>query len=55
MSHFLDRLTHFSQPKETFSGDHGLTTGEDRTWEDAYRNRWAHDKIVRSTHGVHSP
>ncbi|WP_434735465.1 hypothetical protein [Candidatus Accumulibacter necessarius] len=26
--------------------------GEDRTWEDAYRNRWAHDKIVRSTHGV---
>jgi hypothetical protein len=52
MSHFLDRLTHFSLPKETFSGDHGLTTGEDRTWEDAYRNRWAHDKIVRSTHGV---
>jgi nitrate reductase alpha subunit len=29
-----------------------VTTGEDRTWEDAYRNRWAHDKIVRSTHGV---
>jgi anaerobic selenocysteine-containing dehydrogenase len=26
--------------------------GSDRTWEDAYRNRWAHDKIVRSTHGV---
>src|SRR5512145_1953104 len=52
MSHFLDRLTHFSLPKETFAGDHGLTTGEDRTWEDAYRNRWAHDKIVRSTHGV---
>ena len=54
MSHFLDRLTHFSLPKETFSGEHGLTTGEDRTWEDAYRNRWAHDKIVRSTHGVNS-
>lgn len=52
MSHFLDRLTHFAQPKESFSGDHGQTTGEDRTWEDAYRNRWAHDKIVRSTHGV---
>ena len=29
-----------------------MTTGEDRTWEDAYRNRWAADKIVRSTHGV---
>ena len=52
MSHFLDRLTHFSLPKEEFSGGHGLTTGEDRTWEDAYRNRWAHDKIVRSTHGT---
>jgi nitrate reductase alpha subunit len=52
MSHFLDRLTHFAQPKESFSGDLGRTTGEDRTWEDAYRNRWAHDKIVRSTHGV---
>ena len=52
MSHFLDRLNYFSSPKESFSGEHGITTGEDRTWEDAYRNRWAHDKIVRSTHGV---
>ena len=52
MSHFLDRLTYFSQAREPFSGDHGHTTGEDRTWEDAYRNRWAHDKIVRTTHGV---
>ncbi len=52
MSHFLDRLTYFSQPRETFAGGHGQVTGEDRTWEDAYRNRWAHDKIVRSTHGV---
>lgn len=52
MSHFLDRLTAFQLPRETFAGEHGVTTGEDRTWEDAYRNRWAHDKIVRSTHGV---
>ena len=52
MSHFLDRLNYFSQPKESFSDGHGIVTGEDRTWEDAYRNRWAHDKIVRSTHGV---
>ena len=52
MSHFLDRLTYFSQPRESFAGGHGVVTGEDRTWEDAYRNRWAHDKIVRSTHGV---
>src|SRR5680860_1583994 len=47
MSHFLDRLNYFSNPKESFSGDHGVTTGEDRTWEDAYRNRWAHDLVVR--------
>ena len=52
MSHFLDRLNYFSLPKDKFSNDHGVVTGEDRTWEDAYRNRWAHDKIVRSTHGV---
>ncbi len=52
MSHFLDRLKYFSNPKESFSGGFGQVNGEDRTWEDAYRNRWAHDKIVRSTHGV---
>ncbi|MDO8249004.1 MAG: nitrate reductase subunit alpha [Rhodoferax sp.] len=52
MSHFLDRLTYFSTPAEAFSGGHGTTTGEDRTWEEAYRDRWAHDKVVRSTHGV---
>ena len=23
-----------------------------RSWEDFYRNRWQHDKVVRSTHGV---
>mgnify|MGYP003334329270 CR=1 FL=1 len=37
MSHFLDRLNYFSQPREPFSGGQGVTTGEDRTWEDAYR------------------
>ncbi|MFO0758301.1 MAG: nitrate reductase subunit alpha [Byssovorax sp.] len=25
---------------------------ETRSWEDFYRNRWQHDRIVRSTHGV---
>jgi len=52
MSHFLDRLTHFTLPKESFADGYGMATGEDRTWEDGYRNRWAHDKVVRSTHGV---
>src|SRR5512141_2930097 len=52
MSRFLDRLTYFATPKETFSGGFGVTNTEDRNWEDAYRSRWAHDKVVRSTHGV---
>ena len=52
MSHFLDRLTYFWSPRESFAGGHGMVTGEDRTWEDSYRNRWSHDKVVRSTHGV---
>lgn len=25
---------------------------ENRAWEKFYRNRWQHDKVVRSTHGV---
>lgn len=52
MSHFLDRLTFFNKVTEPFSGGHGVTTGEDRRWEDGYRKRWQHDKIVRSTHGA---
>ena len=52
MSHFLDRLMFFSKDQEHFSGDHGVVTNEDRSWEDAYRQRWQSDKIVRSTHGV---
>ncbi|KQW93553.1 nitrate reductase [Massilia sp. Root418] len=52
MSHFLDRLNFFSKARSTFSNGHGAVVDEDRTWENAYRQRWQHDKIVRSTHGV---
>jgi nitrate reductase alpha subunit len=52
MSHFLDRLKYFGKAKESFSKGHGIVTTEDRQWEDTYRNRWRHDKVVRSTHGV---
>jgi len=53
MSHLLDRLNFLkSVRKDTFSGGHGQTTIENRDWEDTYRSRWRHDKIVRSTHGV---
>ncbi|MDG9670946.1 nitrate reductase subunit alpha [Hahella sp. CR1] len=52
MSHFLDRLQFFKRKGETFADGHGATTKDDRSWEDGYRRRWQHDKIVRSTHGV---
>jgi nitrate reductase / nitrite oxidoreductase, alpha subunit len=52
MSHFLDRLLFFRKNAETFSGGHGVVTREDRTWEEAYRGRWSHDRVVRSTHGT---
>jgi nitrate reductase alpha subunit len=29
-----------------------LISPEMRSWEEFYRNRWQHDKVVRSTHGV---
>ena len=32
--------------------DWSAVVPRDREWEEAYRSRWQHDKIVRSTHGV---
>ncbi|MEZ5453761.1 MAG: nitrate reductase subunit alpha [Thiothrix sp.] len=52
MSHFIDQLNFFKRGKTPFSGGHGVTTDERRDWEDGYRQRWQHDKVVRSTHGV---
>ena len=52
MSHFLDRLKFLSRVRSSFSEGHGAVVKEDRAWENAYRSRWQHDKIARSTHGV---
>ena len=52
MSHLLDRLNFLKKTKSRFSHGHGAVVNEDRKWEDAYRQRWQQDKIVRSTHGV---
>ena len=52
MSHFLDRLQFFKKKQSEFSNGHGQVNQESRSWEDGYRQRWQHDKIVRSTHGV---
>ncbi|QTR46333.1 nitrate reductase subunit alpha [Thiothrix litoralis] len=52
MSHFIDRLNFFKRNTTPFSNGHGASTDESRAWEDGYRQRWQHDKVVRSTHGV---
>jgi nitrate reductase alpha subunit len=53
MSHLLDRLNFLARKNVgTFADGHGVVTNESRAWEDAYRKRWQHDKIVRSTHGA---
>ncbi|NVK21787.1 MAG: nitrate reductase subunit alpha [Kangiellaceae bacterium] len=52
MSQFLDRLQFFKKKQGEFSNGHGEVTNESRAWENSYRQRWQHDKIVRSTHGV---
>ena len=48
MSHFLDRLKFLSRVRSSFSEGHGAVVKEDRAWENAYRSRWQHDKIVMS-------
>jgi nitrate reductase alpha subunit len=53
MSQLLDRLNFLARKNiGTFSDGHGVVTNENRDWEEGYRKRWQHDKIVRSTHGV---
>jgi nitrate reductase alpha subunit len=52
MSHFLERLTYLTRFRQPFADGHGELRDEDRQWEEGYRQRWQHDKIVRSTHGV---
>jgi nitrate reductase / nitrite oxidoreductase, alpha subunit len=52
MSHFLERLTYLTRRPERFADGLGELRHEDRTWEEGYRQRWQHDKVVRSTHGV---
>lgn len=52
MSKFLDRFRYFKQKGETFADGHGQVLDTNRDWEDGYRQRWQHDRVVRSTHGV---
>ncbi|UOF92067.1 nitrate reductase subunit alpha [Fodinisporobacter ferrooxydans] len=50
-SPFLKKLRFF-QPRERFSDGWSEVSPQDREWEKIYRQRWQHDKVVRTTHGV---
>ncbi|VEB58728.1 respiratory nitrate reductase 1 subunit alpha [Salmonella enterica subsp. enterica] len=53
MSKFLDRFSLLQAERaKPFADGHGQLLETNRDWEDGYRQRWQHDKIVRSTHGV---
>jgi nitrate reductase / nitrite oxidoreductase, alpha subunit len=45
------KLTYFTR-KEQYADGWSEVKPADREWEDVYRRRWQHDKVVRSTHGV---
>ncbi|GAB3060158.1 nitrate reductase subunit alpha [Virgibacillus ainsalahensis] len=42
----------YLKPKETYSNNHSQLQEGNRDWENVYRRRWQHDKVIRSTHGV---
>ncbi|MCF8334464.1 MAG: molybdopterin-dependent oxidoreductase, partial [Bacteroidales bacterium] len=48
----LNKLFYFSKNVTKTSDKHIAATDESRDWESFYRQRWQHDKVVRSTHGV---
>jgi nitrate reductase / nitrite oxidoreductase, alpha subunit len=48
---FLKRLRYF-KPIDTLSDGWGQLSTGDREWEKMYHQRWQHDKVVRTTHGV---
>ncbi|HEY8394027.1 MAG TPA: nitrate reductase subunit alpha [Thermaerobacter sp.] len=48
---FLEKLRYLS-PRERHSGGWSEVRAQGREWEELYRRRWQHDKVVRSTHGV---
>lgn len=42
----------FFKPVESYSGSWSILEEKSRDWENMYRQRWSHDKVVRTTHGV---
>lgn len=50
MSPLLKKFSYFGKTKDIT--EHSILQGADRESEHYYRERWQHDKVVRSTHGV---
>jgi nitrate reductase alpha subunit len=50
ISPLLKKLTYFSKTEDLT--EHSVVQGANRDWEQYYRDRWQHDKVVRTTHGV---
>lgn len=50
-SFLLNRLRFF-KAQEKYSKGWSALDSHDREWENFYRRRWQHDKVVRTTHGV---
>jgi len=46
-----ERLNYL-KPIDTYSNNHAQLQAGNRDWENVYRRRWQHDRIIRSTHGV---
>ncbi|MDV6378857.1 nitrate reductase subunit alpha [Sporosarcina sp. GW1-11] len=42
----------YFKPVESYSGNWSVLEEKSRDWENMYRQRWSHDKVVRTTHGV---
>ena len=50
-SPLFKKLRYF-KPHDEYAPGWSELSGQDREWEKIYRNRWQHDKVVRTTHGV---
>ncbi len=50
-SYMLKKMNFFKE-QEVYSNGLSALNSQGREWEDFYRNRWQHDKVVRTTHGV---
>ncbi|MBT9258652.1 MAG: nitrate reductase subunit alpha [Clostridiales bacterium] len=48
----LTRSLAYFRRGERYGGGWQELNPRDREWEDTYRQRWAHDRVVRTTHGV---